>query len=166
MSELFSDVLQANLRYSEDFSLSDLPSPARKNLGILTCIDSRIDPLEILGLQPGDAKIFRNAGARVTEDAIRSLALAANLLNVTRIMILSHTGCAMNSKTDGELRSLFTQRYPDTDVDDLSFNVFQDQRATLLRDVERLKNAPLMPTETIVEGFIYDVHTGLVTPIA
>src|SRR3954470_17615678 len=102
---MFDDVLAANERYQTDFHDTGLAGKAAKRLAVLTCIDSRIDPLAMLGLQPGDAKIIRNAGARVTDDALRSLILAANLLDVTRVCVVQHTDCAMVGSTEDEMRA-------------------------------------------------------------
>ena len=92
---MFDDLLEANRRYQEKFHDPGVGGKAGKGLAVLTCIDTRIDPLAILGLRPGDAKIIRNAGARATPDALRSLILAANLLNVSRVCVVQHTNCAM-----------------------------------------------------------------------
>src|SRR5215210_3598807 len=91
----FDDVLAANEAYASGFRLRDLEARAAEGLAVLTCMDSRIEPLAMLGLQPGDAKILRNAGARVTDDALRTLVLASYLLGVDRAMVVAHTHCRM-----------------------------------------------------------------------
>src|ERR1700726_451692 len=101
---MFDDLLAANRRYRTEFHDPGVAGIAAKGLAVLTCIDSRIDPLAMLGLRAGDAKIIRNAGARVTRDALRSLVLAANLLGVTRVCVVQHTDCAMIGSTDDEIR--------------------------------------------------------------
>src|SRR5439155_18747058 len=95
----------ANRRYRTEFHDSGVEGKAARGLAVLTCIDSRIDPLAMLGLRAGDAKIIRNAGARVTDDALRSLVLATNLLSVTRVCVVQHTDCAMVGTTNDEIRS-------------------------------------------------------------
>src|SRR3977135_322621 len=102
---MFDDLLAANRRYRPAFPDSGGAGTAAKALAVVTCIDSRIDPLAMLGLRAGDAKIIRNAGARVTDDVLRSLVLAANLLGVTRVCVVQHTDCAMVGSTDDELRA-------------------------------------------------------------
>src|SRR6202521_6330576 len=102
---MFDDLLEANRRYRTRFHDSGVEGRAARGLAVLTCIDSRIDPLAMLGLRAGDAKIIRNAGARVTDDALRSLVLAANLLGVTRVCVVQHTDCAMIGLTDDEMRA-------------------------------------------------------------
>ena len=93
--ETFEDVLAANEAYAHGFRLEGLEPVAAKGLAVLTCMDSRIEPLAMLGLEPGDAKILRNAGARVTDDVLRTLVLASYLLGVDRAMIVAHTKCRM-----------------------------------------------------------------------
>ncbi|HSL65209.1 MAG TPA: carbonic anhydrase, partial [Gaiellaceae bacterium] len=93
--DAFADVLAANEAYARDFRLAALHGRAAKGLALLTCMDSRVEPLSMLGLLPGDAKIFRNAGARVTEDVLRTLVLATSLLGVDRVMVVAHTDCRM-----------------------------------------------------------------------
>src|SRR5688572_2753793 len=105
---MFDDLLDANRRYRDNFEDSGMAGVAAKGLAVVTCIDSRIDPLAMLGLRAGDAKIIRNAGARVTDDALRSLALAVNLLGVTRVCVVQHTECAMVGSTDEQLQARIT----------------------------------------------------------
>src|SRR5437660_11400012 len=105
MHGVFEDILESNRRYRTKYRVAGTTGVARKGLAVLTCIDSRIDPLAMLGLRAGDAKIIRNAGARVTEDSLRSLVLAANLLGVRRVCVVQHTDCAMIGATDDEIRA-------------------------------------------------------------
>ena len=156
---MFDDLLDANRRYRTEFHDSGVAGTAAKGLAVLTCIDSRIDPLAMLGLRAGDAKIIRTAGARVTDDALRSLVLAANLLGVTRVCVVQHTECAMVGPTDGEMRArIGTLR--GVDATGWDFLVSSDQLATLHDDIARLKACPLLPTDLVVGGFIFDVHSG------
>src|SRR5437867_3647130 len=105
---MFDDLLDANRLYRAEFHDSGVAGRAARGLAVLTCIDSRIDPLALLGLRPGDAKIIRNAGARVTDDALRSLVLAVNLLGANRVCVVQHTDCAMVGATDDEMRARVT----------------------------------------------------------
>lgn len=165
MSGDFDDILQANRAYADGFDLSGLRARAARGLAVLTCIDSRIEPLTMLGLQPGDAKIIRNAGARASDDALRSLTLAANLLGVRRVMVVAHTDCAMAGTTDDELRRTVGSLYPGTDVAGVEFLAATDQRSTLTEDVSRIRGFPLLPADLVVAGFLYDVETGLLQPV-
>jgi carbonic anhydrase len=160
---MFDDLLEANERYRTKFHDSGVAGVAAKGLAVVTCIDSRIDPLAMLGLHAGDAKIIRNAGARVTDDALRSLILAANLLGVTRVCVVAHTDCAMVGSTDEELRDrIGTAR--DADASGWEFLATKDQLATLRADIERIRTCPLLPTDLEVGGFIFDVHSGALVP--
>src|SRR5436309_1288505 len=126
----FEDVLAANAAYVDNFSLKGLPARAAKGLGVLTCIDSRIDPLRMLGLGPGDAKILRNAGARVTDDVLRTLVLASYLLGVDRLMVIAHTNCRMATGSEDDVHIAIRQAGgPDTRS--LAFLVTDDQEATI-----------------------------------
>src|SRR5579875_155096 len=102
-SATFADVLEGNQRYAASYELGGLAPVAAKGLAVLTCMDSRIDPLGMLGLAPGDAKILRNAGARVTDDVLRTLVLAVYLLGVTRIMVVAHTSCRMAGGSEADV---------------------------------------------------------------
>jgi carbonic anhydrase len=136
---------------------------AARGLAVLTCIDSRIDPLAMLGLRAGDAKIIRNAGARVTDDALRSLVLAVNLLGVTRVCVVQHTNCAMVDSTDEEIRARI-EGARGVDTTGWDFLATTDQPATLRRDIEVIESCPLLPPDLQVGGFIFDVHSGALLP--
>jgi carbonic anhydrase len=130
----------------------------------VTCMDSRIDPLGIIGLHPGDAKIFRNPGGRVTEQALEALVLGVHLLNVNRILVMPHTRCAMASASQDELR----RRVGESAGQDASwqtFGVVTDQEAALAEDVRKVSSHPLIPDTVEVGGFVYDVDTGLLNQL-
>lgn len=165
MADQFADILEANRVYAQGFTHGELAAPAAKGLAVLTCIDSRIEPLAMLGLRPGDAKILRNAGARVTDDALRSLVLAANLLDVMRVMVVAHTDCAMAGTSDEALRKDFARRYSPADVESVDFHTMPDQHAALAADVDRVRECRLLPTGVSVAGFEYDVRTGLLRQV-
>jgi carbonic anhydrase len=156
---MFDDLLEANRRYRTEFHDSGVEGVAARGLAVLTCIDSRIDPLAMLGLRAGDAKIIRNAGARVTRDALRSLVLATNLLGVTRVCVVQHTECAMVGTTDEELRNTIGAARG-VDASDWDFLSSRDQRATLHDDIELIRSCPLLPPDLEVAGFVFDVHSG------
>lgn len=101
----FDDLLQANRAFADSFDLGGFDGRARAGIALVTCMDSRIDPLRMLGLQHGDAKIFRNPGGRVTPQALEALVLGVHLLNVQRILVVPHTRCAMASASEQELRT-------------------------------------------------------------
>jgi carbonic anhydrase len=161
---MFDDILEANRRYQGEFHDSGVQGRAAKGLAVLTCIDSRIDPLAMLGLKPGDAKIIRNAGARVTDDALRSLVLAVNLLAVTRVCVVAHTDCAMVGRTDDEIRERI-RADSGRSADGWEFLATTDQPATIRADIERIVGCPLMPADLEVGGFVFDVHSGALEPL-
>jgi carbonic anhydrase len=151
-------VLAANEAYAEDFRLAELEASAARGLAVLTCMDSRIEPLAMLGLQPGDAKILRNAGARVTDDVLRTLVLASYLLGVERAMIVAHTKCRMAAGDEDDVHSAVADAGgPDTRS--LAFLVTNDQEETVRDDVQRVRSWPYL-TRLRVGGFLYDVDTG------
>lgn len=154
----FDDLLSANEAYARDFRLGGLPARAARGLAVLTCMDSRISPLEVLGLAPGDAKILRNAGARVTDDVLRTLVLASHLLGVQRAMVIAHTDCRMAQGSEDDVHAaVLAAGGPDTRS--LAFLVSPDQEATVRADVQRIRSWPYL-SRLRVGGFLYDVETG------
>jgi carbonic anhydrase len=160
----FDDLLAANARYAEvEHEVAD-SGVARKGLAIVTCIDSRIDPLAVFGLEPGDAKILRNAGARVTEDVERGLALAVAALGVSRIAVVEHTDCKLTAADDSELTAAVAQA-TGRDVNGFEPLAIPDQAATLRADVARLLASPVLPTGVVVAGLVLDLHSGRLATI-
>jgi carbonic anhydrase len=160
---VFDDLLEANRRYRKDFHDSGVAGTAAKGLAVLTCIDSRIDPLAMLGLRAGDAKIIRNAGARVTDDALRSLVLAVNLLGVTRVCVVQHTNCAMVGATEDEMRARVAA-VRGVDTAGWNFLATTDQMATMTKDIAAIRSCPLLPDDLAVAGFVFDVRSGALLP--
>jgi carbonic anhydrase len=162
--ERFADVLAANEAYARDFRLGGLEAEAARGLAVLTCMDSRIEPLALLGLEPGDAKILRNAGARVTDDVLRTLVLASYLLGVERAMVIAHTKCRMAAEAEEDVHAAVREAGgPDTRS--LSFLVARDQEATVRADVQRIRSWPYLE-RLAVGGFLYDVDSGRLTRLA
>lgn len=157
----FDDVLAANRDYSDHFELAGFDGVAHAGIAMVTCMDSRIDPLRMIGLAPGDAKIFRNPGGRITNAALEALVLGVHLLGVERILIVPHTRCAMSQHSEDELRRLISEK-AGTDASWQAFSVVADQPDALREDVLRVRSHPLIPDRVAVGGFIYDVDTGLV----
>lgn len=164
MDDAFADLFEGNERYAAREHEVAETGWARRGLAIVTCIDSRIDPLAVFGLEPGDAKILRNAGARVTPDVLRSLALAVAALGVTRIAVVQHTDCKMASASDAELRAAVAEvtGRPDLELDTLAID---DQPAALQADVAVVLASPLIVDGTVVAGLVYDLHTGRLTTV-
>ena len=160
----FQDVLTANSRFVRHFQHSDLTGTARSGLAIVTCMDSRISPLAAVGMQAGDAKILRNAGARVTDDVLRTLVLASYLLGVTRVLVMPHTDCRMVCANDSVIHETIQSQHG-VDTRSLEFRTVADQREALMVDVSRLRSYPLLKTGVTVAGAIYNVSTGKLEPI-
>jgi carbonic anhydrase len=160
----FADLLAANQAFAARFTFSGFDGVAHRGVAVVTCMDSRIDPLRMLGLSPGDAKIFRNPGGRVTEPALEALVLATHLLGVERVLIVPHTRCAVASNSEDELREKVGTS-AGKDASWMSFGVVEDQVRTLRADVAKVRSHPLIAHGTLVGGFIYDVDTGLLEQV-
>ncbi len=156
----FEDLLAANKKFADNFGLSGFDGVAHAGVAMVTCMDSRIDPLSMIGLEPGDAKILRNPGGRVTDQALVALVMGVTLLNVRRILVVEHTRCAMASSTEDELKAKIT-RSAGTDASWMTLGAIVDQVATLRTDVQRVRSHPLIGDDIHVGGFLYDVDTGL-----
>jgi carbonic anhydrase len=161
--ETFADVLAANEAYAREFTLAGLEPRAARGLAVVTCIDSRIEPLTMLGLRPGDAKILRNAGARVTDDVLRTLVLAAYLLGVERVMVVAHTQCRMATGDEADVHEA-VRAAGGPDTRSLDFLVASDQEATVRADVARIRSSPYL-TGLRSGGFLYDVDSGVLTQL-
>lgn len=160
----FADVIAGNDQYVQEFSNSHLTGVARKGVAVVTCIDSRIAPLTLMGMQPGDAKILRNAGARVTEDVLRTLVLATHLLGVRRVLILPHTDCRMASGEEEDMHAEI-MRVSGIDSRGIEIRTVTDQIGALKLDVTRVRSFPLLAQGVVVGGAIFDVHSGKMNPL-
>jgi len=161
----FADILLSNERYACQFSDSELTGVARKGLAVVTCMDSRIDPLALLGMAPGDVKILRNAGARVTDDVLRTLVLANHLLGVNRVLIMPHTDCRMACAEETEMHEAILAA-SGLDSRGIEIRTVSDQFGALELDVTRVRAYPLLSKTLVVGGAIFDVHTGRLIPQA
>jgi len=162
--EAFEDVLAANDEHASGYAGSDLTGRAARGLAVVTCIDSRIDPLRVVGMLPGDVKILRNAGARVTDDVQRTLLLASYLLGVQRILIMPHTDCRMVGSSEADIHVTIREA-TGADTRSVEFRTSNDVDESLSLDVVRVRANPLLPPGTKVGGAVYDVHTGRLRPI-
>ena len=161
----FDDLLMANKRFAETFTSEDLTGTAAKGLAIVTCMDSRIDPLRIVGMFPGDAKILRNAGARVTDDVLRTLVLATHLLGVNRVLVMPHTDCRMASTDEAGIHAAITSK-SGVDTRSLDFQTTNDQKGSLLKDIIKIESYPLLHNDVRVMGAIYDVRVCYLHPVS
>lgn len=162
--EAFDDVLASNAEYAIEFAAAELSGWAARGLAVVTCMDSRIDPLAVLGMQPGDVKILRNAGARVTEDVLRTLVLATYLLGVERVLVMPHTDCKMASGDEAAVHRAIVEQHG-VDTRSVEFRTVSDQVEALITDVVRIRAYPLLPAGLVVAGAILDIKTGRLDPL-
>lgn len=155
----FDDVRAGNDKHVATFATSHLSGQARQGLAIVTCMDSRISPLDVVGMGRGDAKILRNAGARVTEDVLRTLILATYLLGVNRILVMPHTDCRMAEQDESAIHDEIKAKFG-VDTRSLEFRTTDHQREELIKDINRIRAYPLLPPDVEVVGGIYDVKSG------
>ena len=160
----FDDLLAANREFAGNFTLSGFDGVAHAGVAMVTCMDSRIDPLGMIGLAPGDAKILRNPGGRVTDQALVALVLGVHLLDVERILVVEHTRCAMASASEDELQAK-VGKSAGVDASWMSLGVIDDQQSTVRSDVQKVLSHPLIGDYVMVGGFLYDVDTGLLDQV-
>lgn len=157
--------IETYLQHSRERRFTPLERPAAPahRVAILTCMDARIDPAAIFGLNPGDAHILRNAGGVVTADVIRSLAMSQNLLDTREVMIIQHTRCGMSMMDDQEIRDHIrsvTGTRPDFET-----HAFKDLTLSLKKAALQIRESPFLPETRSVRGFAFDVDTGIVTEV-
>ena len=160
-----TDTLVENARrYQERFDKGSLPLPPGKKVAVLACMDARLNPYGLLGLEEGDAHVIRNAGGVVDEDAIRSLTISQNLLGTEEIVLIHHTDCGMLTFTDEEL----AQKLEDETGERPNWNAhaFSDLESDVRAGIEAIRQSPFIPHKDSVRGFVYDVHTGALDEVA
>jgi carbonic anhydrase len=158
-------LLEANRQFAATYYQSYLQAPPTRRLAVLTCMDARIDPQQLLGLQIGEAHVIRNAGGRASDDAIRSLIISSLLLGTKEYLVIHHTDCGMLSHTNEEIREKVAQA-TGADASDIDFQVFTNLEKSVRDDVERIKHSPYIPDNIDVSGFIYDVRSGRLSPVS
>lgn len=159
-----SELLESNRRYAAGFKKGALPMPPRKHVAILVCMDARIDPAKVLGLEEGDAHVIRNAGGRASDDAIRSLVISQQLLGTREVLVIHHTDCGMLTFSNDQLRSKVKADLG-ADASTVDFLPFSDVDQSVKDDVATLRNCPLLLKDAPISGFIYDVKTGRLLPV-
>ncbi|KAJ5303278.1 hypothetical protein N7476_010077 [Penicillium atrosanguineum] len=156
------EVEVANAKYAASFTKGDLALPPQRKVAIVACMDARLDPARVLGLEEGDAHVIRNAGGRVT-DALRSIIISQQLLGTREIIIVHHTDCGMLTFTDevirGKIRADLHQN-----VDHIAFLPFGDLKQSVLDDVKSLKESPLV-LDVPITGYLYEVETGKIVKV-
>ncbi len=162
---IYDELAEANEGYAAGFAKGDLQMPPARKLAIVACMDARLDPAKALGLQEGDAHVIRNAGGRVSDDAIRSLVISQQLLGTSAIAIVHHTDCGMVTFTNDVLRSKLEDAFG-VDVSAMDFLPFSDLEQSVVDDVNRVRNSPIIPQDIPVVGYVYDVKSGRISQVA
>ncbi len=152
------ELVDANEKYARTFDRGDLALPPARHVAILTCMDARILPSRILGLEEGDAHVIRNAGGRA-RDALRSLIISQRLLGTTEIAVIHHTDCGMLTFSNRDLREKVKEDLG-SDTGEFDFLPFHDLDESVREDVEFLQATQLLNPDTAIRGFVYDVKTG------
>jgi carbonic anhydrase len=158
------EFLHANEQYAANFKKGDLPLPPGRKVAVLACMDARLDPARILGLEEGDAHVIRNAGGRAA-DALRSLIISEQLLGTNTIVILHHTDCGMLTFTDEVIHEKVKHDLH-ADADHIAFLPFKDLDQSVRDDITFLRSSSLIPESIEIRGFVYDVKTGKLHSIA
>lgn len=160
-----TDELVSNSQgYAENFSNGDLPMPPGKKVAVVACMDARLLPARVLGLEEGDAHVIRNAGGVITDDEIRSLAISQHLLGTEEIVLIHHTDCGMLTFTDEQ----FTQQLEDSTGEAPTWapEAFSDPEQDLRKAIGRIKDSPFIPNKDAIRAFVYEVETGKLREVA
>lgn len=160
----FNNFMLANQAYVALHGEEHLPIRPKTKVAIVTCMDSRLHVAQALGLALGDAHILRNAGGRVTDDMIRSLVISQQQLGTREIVVLHHTDCGAQTFTNPEFHEQL-QRDLGVDVSDKDFLPFTDIEESVREDMQKLKESPLIPDDVVINGAVYDVDTGKISPV-
>ena len=178
MSKIVDEVVGANQKYAREFGAKgELALPPARQFAILTCMDARLDPAKYAGLAEGDAHVIRNAGGRATDDAIRSLVISHKLLGTREWFVIHHTNCGMELFSDEVMADLLDDDLATASFDGKSWSnphhhgghaaghfikwhTIKDQESSVVQDVRRIREHPLVPSNVPIYGYIYDVRTG------
>jgi len=177
MSQILTEVLNANQGYASSFNKGHLPLPPGRHFAILTCMDARLDPAKYAGLSEGDAHVIRNAGGRASDDAIRSLVISYKLLGTREWFVIHHTDCGMELFTNEIMGDLLSNSLETATIDAsgwhdvgkgpgstdgkyINWLTIKNQEESVAEDVKRIRNHVLVPKDIPIYGFIYDVRSG------
>jgi len=161
---LIDELLLNNARYAENFDKGELPGPPARKLAVVACMDARLDPHRILGLEEGDAHVIRNAGGVVSEDVIRSLVISQRLLGTREIVLIHHTDCGMLTFRDDEVKDEIES---DTGLRPaFALEAFKDLDQNIRQSIGRIQASPFIPYKDQVRGFIYDCASGRINEVA
>lgn len=166
MSEEIDKIKKANAKYSSEFGdKSDLPGAPKKHLAVLTCMDCRLEPLKFLGLELGDAHIIRNAGARASEDAIRSLIISATHLGTKHWLVIHHSECGLETFSQVDMGKLLKEKMNSCEGEYINWLTISDRIESVKDDVTHIRNHPLVSGDIKISGYLYNTKTGELTEI-
>ena len=157
-------LLENNRRYAATFNAPGKPTDAAPTIAVLTCMDARLHPERFLGLEIGEAHVIRNAGGRASDDALRSLIISSQLLGTSEYLVIHHTDCGMLRLSNDEVRTKLAA-VTGADASHIDFLGFTDVTESVRDDVRRIRHNPLIPVEIPISGYIYEVDTGVLTPV-
>jgi carbonic anhydrase len=144
--------------YAASFDKGDLPLPPARKIAVVACMDARLNPYGLLGLQEGDAHVIRNAGGVITDDEIRSLAISQRLLGTEEVILIHHTDCGMLTFTDDGFKADIQD---ETGIKpEWAVETFSDLDQDVRQSIARIKASPFIPNKDSVRGFVYEVETG------
>jgi len=152
------ELVENNKDYAANFDKGDLPIPPAKKVAVVACMDARLVPTRLLGLEEGDAHVIRNAGGLVTDQEIRSLSISQTLLGTEEIVLIHHTDCGMLSFTDDQFKDQIeesTGQRPDWEP-----GAFADLEEDVRSAIRRIQDSPFVPNKDSIRGFVYEVETG------
>ena len=152
------DVLRNAEQYASSFDKGDLPMPPGRKLAVVACMDARLIPTKVLGLQEGEAHVIRNAGGMVTDDTIRSLAVSQHKLGTEEIVLIHHTDCGRLTFSDDDFKRSIQD---ETGVKPTwAAEAFGDLDEDVRQSIARIKASPFIPRKDAIRGFVYEVETG------
>jgi len=157
------DMLAAAAPRAEELAAPDLDPRPRRRVAVLACMDARIDPYALLGLEVGDAHIVRNAGGLATDDAIRSLSASQRLLGTEEVVVVMHDRCGLHGASEDEFTEALAA---DGALPNWRLGAFEDVDAALRRSLARLRSSPELPVRDHIRGFVFDPDTGLLREVA
>jgi carbonic anhydrase len=158
------ELLRNNEAYAASFDKGHLAMPPTKKVAVVACMDARLQPNRILGLEEGEAHVIRNAGGVITDDEIRSLAISQRLLGTEEIILMHHTDCGMLTFTDDDFRRAVQEEVgikPHWTTE-----AFSDLEEDVRQSIARIKASPFIPHKDTIRGFVYEVETGRLREVA
>ena len=160
---VIDELLQNATSYAETFDKADLALPPARRIAIVACMDARLNPHALLGLEEGDAHVIRNAGGVITDDEIRSLAISQRLLGTKEIILIHHTDCGMLTFSDDDFRRQVEQ---ETGIKPAwACEAFDDLEEDVRQSIARIESSPFIPRKDKIRGFVYEVETGRVREV-